>query len=293
MNRIIMAMSCILLVNVSLAQEKDLVSVNYAASKMKYNDTAANAKQLEAKLRFPLLHNKGNTFIGTVNYKNLSLNSFPESFGSSFHGISLQLGWLKKLTDKKSLAFFLQGGVFSDMKDISGKDFRYSAGFRYRAKHSGKLSTGWGIAYSRQFFGNQIIPFIDIDYRPNEKWSVTGQFPVKPKVMYHFNTKTSAGFELSGDASSYRLNEKESQHKYIQQNQWAGLLKFEYRFAKSWQLNIGLGSNLRQAYKLYNDASATYWTIITIPLSKKDEPIRKFENKGVSILVGFSLNPFR
>jgi Domain of unknown function (DUF6268) len=282
----------LLAVKFAFAQERELLGVSHTFSKLRYNDTVANAMRLEAKLRFPLFKKKSNTIVGTVGYENLNLSNFPLSYGNSFHGTTFQLGWVKKLSRKKSLAFFSQAGLFSDMKDISSKDFRYSAGFRYRIKHSEKLSTGWGLAYGRQFFGSQIIPFIDIDYAPNQKWSITGQFPVKPKVMYHFNKKTSAGFELLGNASSYRLAETEGQHRYIQQNQWTGLFKLEYRFARYWQLNVGVGSNLRQAYKLYNGDSKTAWTIITIPLGERDEPIQEIGSRGLNMMAGISFTVF-
>ncbi len=281
-----------LLVNGCFSQEKDLISINYGLSQVKFNDTTATAKQIEAKFKFPAFHQAGNTVVSTIAYKNLSLGDFPSSFGHTFHGINLQFIWLKKVDDKRALTFFIQTGLFSDMKDISGKDIRYGGGFRYRVKHSGKLSTGWGLAYSKQFFGNQIIPFIDVDFKPNEQLSITGQFPVRPRIMYHFNARTSIGLELMGEAASYRLSEKEYQHQYVQQNQWSAMARFEYGFARSWQFNIGLGSNFKQAYKLYNDAATTPWTIITIPLGEKEEPLRKIESKGLNIQIALLFNPF-
>lgn len=278
--------------NVCFSQEKELISISYGASQVKFNDTTAKSKQIEAKFGLPLFRQKGNTIAGALVYKNFNLQDFPSSFGHTFHGINLQFIWLKKIGDNKTLTFFIQTGLFSDMKDISGKDIRSGAGFRYRVKHSGKLSTGWGLAYSRQFFGNQVIPFIDVDFRPNEKLSITGQFPVRPRIMYHFNARTAIGLELLGDAASYRLNEKEYQHQYIQQNQWSAMARFEYGFSRSWQFIIGLGSNLKQVYKLYNDASTTPWTIITIPIGKKDEPLRKIESRGLNMQVGLSFKPF-
>lgn len=276
----------------SFAQDRDLASINYSISKLKYNDTSANAKQLEVKFRIPVYQKNKSTIVGTIGYKNVSLNDFPESYSQNLQGITLQAVWLYKFSNNKSITLFAQAGWFSDMKDISSKDFRYTAGFRYRVKHSDKLSTGWGLAYSRQFFGNQIIPFIDVDYRPNEKWSITGQFPIKPKVLYHFNKKLSAGLEINGDAASYRLSQSEKNNEFIQINQWTGLAKLEYQFAKAWQFNFGIGRNFKQAYKLYNDASTTPWTIITIPLGDKPAPIQQIDNKGLNIQFGISFSPF-
>lgn len=274
------------------AQDSDLASINYAVSTLQYNDTSANANLLDVKFKIPLWNKNRHTVISIVGYKNLSLNNFPMDYTNHLHAFTWQAAWLYKFNDSKSVAFFAQIGLFSDLKDLSSKDFRYNGGFRYRTKYADKLSIGWGLGYSRQFFGNQIIPFMEIDYRPNERWSITGAFPIKPKILYHFHNKLSAGFELSADAASYRLSETKCNHQFIQVNQWAGLAKLEYQFAKSWQLNIGVGRNFKQSYKLYNDAATTSWTIITFPLGEKSEPIQEIDNKGLNLQVGISFRPF-
>lgn len=292
MPRITIFIILLLLACRSTAQDKDLATINYSISKVKYNDTSANARQFDAKFKLPVYQKNKSTFACIIGYKNVSLNNFHNSYTSPLHGFTIQAAWLYKSTDKKYLTLFIQAGLFSDIKDLSGKDFRYSAGFRYRYKHSDRLTTGWGLAYSRQFFGNQIIPFIDVDYRPNDKWTISGQAPVKPKIIYRFNTKISAGIEVNGEASSYRLSATEKNNQFIQINQWTGLAKIEYQFAKSWQFNLGIGKNFKQSFKLYNDASTTPWTIITIPLGNKPEPVHKVDSKGLNVQFGVSFNPF-
>lgn len=275
-----------------IAQDRELISINYSIAKLKYNDTSANAKQLDIKFRLPLYQKNKNTIAATIGYKNVALNNFPLCYTQSLYGITLQTIWLHKFSNKKSIMIFAQAGLFTDITDISIKDYRYAAGFRYRYKHSDKLTTGWGLAYSRQFFGNQVVPFIDVDYIPNDKWSVTGQFPIKPKVLYHFNKKLSAGVEINGEAASYRLSAIEKNNQFIQINQWAGLAKLEYQFAKAWQFSFGIGRNFKQSYKLYSDASTTPWTMITIPLGEKPTPVQKLEGKGLDVKFGLSFNPF-
>lgn len=281
MNKLLLSLLALSTQCICLAQEKDMVSINY---------TAANAKQVNVKFRLPLYQKNNNFFGATLGYRNVALNQFPETYTQYLHGITIQTMWLHKFGNKKSLAIFAQAGLFSDMADISGKDFRYTAGIRYRYKHSQKLATGWGLAYSKQYFGNQVIPFFDLDYRPNEKWSITGQFPIKPKLLYHFNKQLSTGIEINGEAGSYRLSAREKNNQFIQINQWTALAKLEYQFARNWQFDFGIGKNLRQAFKLYNDASTTRWTIITIPLKEKSEPVQQIEYRGLSMQLGISFN---
>jgi hypothetical protein len=285
-------LATLLFVNNLLAQDRDVLNVSYAVSTLKNNDSLANATLMDVKLKLPVFQKLQYTVVGILGYKNLSLQNFPADYSDNLHGLNLQVAWIYKLSNRKSLTFFAQTGLFSDFRDVSNKDFRYSGGFRYRVKTSNKLSTGLGLAYSRQFFGNQIIPFIDVDYHPTDKWSISGQFPIKPKVFYHFNNKWSTGVELSADANSYRLSASERDNQFIQVNQWTCLTKLEYKFANCWKLNGGIGKNFKQSYKLYNDNATTTWTIITVPLGEKPNPVYKIDSKGLNFQIELSFNPF-
>ncbi|WP_153796786.1 DUF6268 family outer membrane beta-barrel protein [Foetidibacter luteolus] len=269
------------------AQDKDLVAVTYNIASVKHNDTSATVRQFDAKFRLPVVQRGTNVVTAAVNYKNLALCNFPETFPGSLQAVSVQLFWVAKFAGNKSITVFANTGVYSDMRNVSGNDYRYAIGVRYRVHHSPRLSTGWGLAYAKQFFGNQLVPFIDVSYQPNDKWSLTGQFPIKPKLLYHFSKKLSAGIEMSGEGSSYRLGSKYD-NRYMQLNQWTAHTKLEYLFAGRWQLNLAVGANLRQTYKLYSDASSVSWTIITIPLGNKDEPLQKIEGRGFNAQVGIS-----
>lgn len=282
----------VLTVGRTLAQTRDLASMTYMVSTLRQNDTVAMANFLEVKFKVPIWNKGRHVAAATLSYKNLSLVNFSDLYSSPLHGLSAQVAWLYKFTPKRSLTLLTQAGLFSDMKDLTGNDFRYSAGFRYRVKHSEKLSSGWGLAYSRQFFGNQIVPFIDVDYKPNQKWSLTGQFPIKPKILYQFTEKLSAGIEIHGDAASYRLSATERNNQFIQINQWAGMAKLEYQFSQSWLLTMGMGGNFKQSYKLYDQSEKQSWTIITLPIGERPNPIYEVNSPGLHVQVGISFIPF-
>lgn len=293
MQRFIIVLSFLTLQYSLLAQERELVSVSYGLSGLSYNDTAAHSQLIDIKLRLPLYLKGKSAFGGTVGYRNLSLHHFPEEYSSPLHGIQGQAAWLYKFTQRRNLTVFVQAGLFSDMKDVSKKDFRYGAGFRYRFRHSDRLSTGWGLAYARQFFGNQVIPFIDIDYSPNQKWTLSGQIPVKPQLYYHINKRISTGIELSGEAASFRLSEKDRSNQFLQVNQWTGLFSVACVAAQHWQIKLGAGWNFRQSYRLYEDVSSASWTLITIPLRQKADPIQKIDRSGANIQLSLSYKPFQ
>jgi len=274
-------------------QDLDIVSVNYSISRLKHNDSVASAQQAEVKIRYPLFKNDIHLILGSLGYKNLNLNEILDPELNSVHAVTANLAWQKQLSEKSSFTIVTQFGLFSDMKDISEKDFRYSVGFRYKQTHSAKLKTGYGLGYARQFFGNQVIPFIEVDFRPNKRWSFTGQLPMKPKVLYHFNEKFRVGLELSGDASSYRLSESTFQDNFIQLNQWLLLSKMEYKLAKSLLLSVDLGYNIKQSYRMFENTSNNTWTIFTIPLGKKPEPDAIIDGKGPYCNIGLRFGIFK
>lgn len=274
------------------AQERELLTIQQSRSKLSYNDTAASTQLFDLRVRLPLWNNKKNTLMATVGYKQMGLNDFPELFTKKLFGTTAQVAWLHKMSAKNSLAVMAQIGLFSDMKDVSSKDIRYTLALRYRIKHHERVSTGWGFAYSRQFFGHQIVPFIDIDYQPNNKWTISGQFPVRPRIQYHLDKRLSLGIEVAGEASSYRLSATQKNNQFIQTQQWTGLFLAEYKLSQSWQIHFGVGKNMKQSYRVYNDTQATPWTIITIPVGKREEPIRRIDDKGFNMQLGISFNPF-
>lgn len=203
-------------------------------------------------------------------------------------GIALHMGWETRLNDRKSMAFFVQQGIFSDMKDLSGRDFRYGFGFRHKTRHSPKFSSGFGLGYSRQFFGNQIVPFVYLDYRPNGRVAISGQFPARPKFQYRINAKNALALELAGDASSFRLSDAAG-GKIVQLNQWRAAAKWEFELSKHFGLFVTVGANLRNTYKRYEGAGGVRWTVLTVPVGEKTAPAHKISGQGPFLQVGMEL----
>jgi hypothetical protein len=273
------------------AQDKDLINAGYSYTGMKRSDTVSNAVQVDVKVRMPLLNGNKQSILLTWGYKNLTLNGIPALEANNLHGFICQGVWLRKYDGNKSITLVAQVGLFSDMRDVSGNDFRYSGAIRYRIKHSAKLNTGWGLGYARQYFGNQVIPFIDVDYKPNTHWSITGQLPIKPKILYHISDKLRAGLEIAGEATSYRLSAADN-NRFIQINQWSCMTRLEYQLFPNWQLNLGMGKNIRHSYKMFEDALTNPWTVITFPLGERAEPIQQIDTKNLCMQLSISFDPF-
>jgi hypothetical protein len=62
----------------------------------------------------------------------------------------------------------------SDLKDISGEDMLYSAAVMLKIRKSATFSYSIGAAYSRQFFGNVLLPVVGIDWNISDRWTFSG-----------------------------------------------------------------------------------------------------------------------
>jgi hypothetical protein len=232
-----------------------------------YDSGDYSAQTINANARFPLF----NHVFGNVMYRHLTLEDH------TLQSAAMQLFYKFEFSEKQSLVLIGTGGIYNE-------GWRYGAGFRYQYKHSEKVKTGIGILYNKQFFGNQLIPFLDVNYAPSAQWTISGLFPIRPKVMYHFNKVVSVGFEINGEANSYRMAET-----YLRNNQWTGMCRFEWGFTKYLLLSAGIGRNFINRYQFFDNDAKTGWTIITIPLSEKAHPIYERESKGISATLGLSL----
>lgn len=276
----------------SSAQDREIAGVSYSYAPLKNDGTRASIQQVEARIRFPVSSGKKSHLMGSVTYRRAAFNDFGSFTELPLQGISTQLAWQHQINGNRQILLFAQTGVFSDLADISGKDVRSSAGFRYRVRQSPSVKYGFGLAYARQFFGNQIIPFIDFDWQPGNRLHVYGQFPVKPRVEYSLADNWVLGTGLLGEASSYRLSAKNDQNQFVQNTQWGLNVYAERTIHKSLILHVGTGSYLKRSFRKYNDTDHSPWTVITVPLGTKPDPVMKADSRSWFFELGVSYTLF-
>lgn len=263
----------------------ELFGVDYSVDKIKNDSVNGSLNNINAFLNFPIYKNDKNVFGGRIQYKTRNINEVNNEINRDFHSLDINTFWGRKLNEKAGLLAFAQLGLYSELKDWNTDDLRYSFGFRYNITHSPKFKTGWGLVYNKQFFGNQISPFIFVDYDFNERWKISGLFPIKPKLSYKINEKMNWITELSGTVNSFRLSNTDN--NFVRINNWNVVSKIEYTFRNHHQFFVGLGYNMRQDIKLYNQDSGNDWTIFTFDITKKEKPIYQTQTSGYKLEIGY------
>ncbi|MDX3915608.1 MAG: DUF6268 family outer membrane beta-barrel protein [Pseudosphingobacterium sp.] len=263
----------------------ELFGVDYSIDKLKNDSINGSLYNINAFTNFPIYKNDKNVFGGRIQYKTRNINELNNEINRDFHSFDINTFWGIKLNEKAELLAFAQLGLYSELKDWNADDLRYSFGFRYNITHGSKLKTGWGLAYNKQFFGNQISPFIFVDYDFNYRWKISGLFPIKPKLSYKINEKMNWVTELSGSANSFRISDTEN--NFVRINNWNVVSKIEYTLRKHHQFFAGFGHNLRQDIKLYNQGSGNDWTIFTFDITGKEKPIYQARTSGYKLEIGY------
>jgi hypothetical protein len=262
--------------------------VEYNLDQMK-NDTVNGISQsLHFFVNFPLIRKDSSMFGGRIRYQGTEFRNLDPNFNRYLNQLDFNAYWQKIFLKGGKFYLFGQIGLYSDLKDISGKDICFRLGASYTIKHSGKWKTGWGIAYSRQFFGHQLSPFISLEYTVNKKLKLSGLLPIKPKLTFKINEKISWITEIAGNVESYRLSASEFSNSFITTSGWCGMSSVEMKIRKHHCISVGLGYTFRQQTRYYEDANASNWKLFTISLSEKNEAVMGVKTSGIRCLLKYS-----
>ncbi|QES88092.1 DUF6268 family outer membrane beta-barrel protein [Rhizosphaericola mali] len=269
-------------------QELPFFGVNYNTGKLKNDTSNGNNKAFSAFMNIPVVHSDKRTVGVRLQYQNQTISGLGSLLDHRLQLVDANIYWRRKIADNKWLHFFGQAGIYSDFKDISGKDYRFMLGGIYTVKHSERLTTGWGINYARQFFGNQINPFVAINYDINDRWKLAGLLPINPILTFKINDHFSWSNELNAKVESYRLSAIDNDNGFIQTKGWRGISQLKYTIKKHHQFAAGIGYNFRQDISYFNNAPANDWKIFTFNLSNHNKAVQTTQVKGVNFNIGYS-----
>lgn len=265
----------------------DFLHLKYQISPFNNQGVKGTIKTVDFGLKYPITNKSKYQILGRIGYEALWAQKQIVFDVAVLQSLSAQF-FLNKNVGKSMLTAFVGTGIYSDFKDVSGKDFRFSSGARFKRKVSARFSFSYGLSYNRQFLGNQIIPFVEIDYWINERTRIFGPFPIRPKIEMKVAPAMIIGAGIYGDGSNYRLSSVFDDDQVIQINQWGMNLYAKKKLYKAISFYASIGHSIRRSLKLYDDAVSVPWTIITIPLNDKAVPIERISNNSYTLDIGLS-----
>jgi hypothetical protein len=167
------------------------------------------------------------------------------------HGLILRTGLVQEFEKGRTLQLIFAPRFMSDFKNVNSDHFQLGGIVTYGKRYSEKLKLGFGALFNQEFFGPNLVPLIDVDWKLNEKWSISGLFPVYGKVKYKFSERLDGGWSHFGLVTTYRLGDPNYEGDYIDRRSIDETLYARYRIFGDFFLEGRFGYALGRSYTQY------------------------------------------
>ncbi len=223
-------------------QQEDRLSYSFDYG----NSKATNTKFIQNHLKFmvPLKGSKKSHFSIGAEFGVLNVShSLTLADSSSLKTLGVIVGYQTMIGNKDRLSVTAEPLISSDFNNISGNDLRFKSDIFYTPATTKKLSFGFGLVYQYQFSGSQILPVIIPIWRISDKVTLSGAFPIIPRLEVKLNQHWSIGAGINGGYSSYRLSSFNNQ--YVQIQNWSFGFTPKYRVSRHFEMGAFLGFGTR------------------------------------------------
>lgn len=219
-------------------QQEDKLSYTVDYGKSKATDT--RFVQNSIKLRMPIKTGKKGHFIlgGEVGILKVS-HSLTPADSSTLKTIGLIVGYQTILTNRARLSLTAEPILAADLNNLSGQDFRFRSDINYLLPPGKKFTFGFGLVYQYQFSGSQLLPVVIPIWHISDKVTLSGAFPLIPRLEVKLDQRWSIGAGINGGYSLYRLSAFNNQ--YIQIQNWSFGFTPKYRTSSHFELSGFLG----------------------------------------------------
>lgn len=251
----------------------DIISFNYQTFSAPYDSIQAKNKTNDHffNLFIPKQYKNSNVLIAGFNYEMINSTIISDSsYSSKLYLLALPIGFRFASKDKKSnTAVMTFQKLASDFKDkIDGKDYIFSAAVLHTRFKKDNLSFKFGMYYSREFWGNLIVPLFGVDWRPTERLYLYGVLPSFYRIEYNaIKKKLYTGVGIRFASRSFRLSSAQD-NDYVRYGEIQTkffvdycLYKYVLLFA---ELGYSIGTNPVQ-YKYQSPSQYTFSSSDDVP----------------------------
>ena len=188
------------------------------------------------------------------------------------HGFILRTGLIREFEKGRSLQLIFAPRFMTDFKNVNSDHFQLGGIATYGKRYSEKLKIGFGALFNQEFFGPNLVPLIDLDWKLNEKWSIVGLYPVYGKVKYKFNERLDGGWSHFGLVTTYRLGDPNYEGDYIDRRSIDETLYARYRLFGDFFLEGRFGYSLGRSYNQYEADQKVDFTLPLISIGDDRVP---------------------
>lgn len=173
-----------------------------------------------------------------------------------YHGLERWLAW-----------FNIAPGIYSDLRHITGEDYRVTAHAMLQFECARSLQLALGAGYDREFGDDKLYPMGGLIWHPDPFWRVNLVFPI-PQIIYAPAARWVCFVDLRPAGNKWNVHGEDDRPDYdFKLETWQIGVGTEYRIWKDFWLHGSLGADLERHYEIRNrerveldsDANDTYF----------------------------------
>jgi len=179
------------------------------------------------------------------------------------HGVLMRTGLIHNTENGHTLQVLLFPRLMSDFQDVTIDHFQLGAIATYGKRYHKGLKLAFGILFNQEFFGPNLVPLVDINWKLSPRWTLSGLFPIYAKATYKAHKRLDIGWSHFGLVTTYRLGAAEFQGDYIDRRSIDETLYARYQLFGNFFLEGRIGYSFGRSYTQF---AADQKVDLTLPL---------------------------
>ncbi|WP_421889835.1 DUF6268 family outer membrane beta-barrel protein [Marinoscillum sp.] len=247
----------------------------------------ANAAENVAllNLKVPIVFSESTIWYSDLTYQGFVVNYGEGATGvidpTRLHGVILQTGLVRKLSETTGFQLLLAPRFMSDFQEIDQQHFQLGGIGLFEKKYSERLLMRYGLMYNRELFGHMFVPLVFVNWKLSERWSLNGLLPVFGKLNYQASPRLGMGLSLFGLITSFQLGDPAYDGDYIERKSVDLSVYGRYNMVGNLHLEARFGYALGRSYRQFEEGDEVDFRIT----------IASFGDDRVQQNVDFSAGP--
>ncbi len=246
----------------------------------------ANIFRLSATLPIFLTKDKSQLLLVGGNFEAFDFGGTHPGFEvQNLYSISPTFGYSRMLSPKLNLTALLTPFINTDLKTVRSSDIHFGGIVRGTYQYRSNLSLRGTVGFRQQYYGPQYIVLVGFDWQANKKWRIYGDAPSHFTVNYNVNKKVNAGFNLTANNTSYRLD---NQNRYMKYNYVHPGLYAEYYVSPMWALRGTVAYSITRNMEIFNEHDKVDGVVDFVTLGSKPVALNPEISNGAAVKISLS-----
>jgi len=217
-------------------------------------------------LKLPVLFSENTIWFNNLTYTFSMVENgmtFPDSMVNPIrlHGFILQTGLVQKLGENDAFQVLFVPRFMSDMVEPTDAAWQFGAIILYEHRFSKKLRLRFGAMYNEEKSGPLLVPLVDVNWQINDRWSLTGLFPIYGKLNYRASDLLTLGISHFGLITSYELTDLNYAGNYMERTSIDLTTFARIKLFGNWFAEGRFGYALGRNYEQYNEDDRIDWRL--------------------------------